>query len=200
MKAGPIDSVDHWGSLSSGGKGAAPRTEVVLAGIDSDKQGAAIRVGDFKLLVGSWGTDTWCDLNMTGFSPQYPAPVDPSPKYHGPGGEGGLYCAKLPNSSLSALSLPLPSVLGSGAAAKPAPSSWTSQIKGLYNVVKDPRELNDLQQEMPKMVASMHARLVYWNGTTAPTIHNRTADPKARLMVEVTECMSPWQDWPGPAG
>ena len=35
-----------------------PRTEIVLAGIDSDKKGAAIRVGDYKLLIGSdWGAD-----------------------------------------------------------------------------------------------------------------------------------------------
>ena len=34
-----------------------PRTEIVLAGIDSDKKGAAIRVGDYKLLIGDWGAD-----------------------------------------------------------------------------------------------------------------------------------------------
>ena len=283
---GPIDSINHWTSLTSGGGGTPPRKEIVLAGIDSDKSGAAIRIGDYKLLVGAWGADTWCDLNITGFSPEYPAPIDPNPS-HGPGGEGGLYCAKLPNSSMSALSLAwsnlLPSsIVGSngdedgegvgeegccsssphtdytdsnitaipkskiddccsscaghkgcavsvynketetcylkasakgkiavkyGAVAtipsaspsppKPNPSSWTSVIKGLYNVVKDPRELTDLQQQMPQLVATMHARLMYWNGTTVPTIHNRTSDPKAELMLKETECMSPWQDWPG---
>ena len=55
--------MDQWGALSNGGDWDAvsqtPRTEVLLAGIDIDKQGAAIRVGDFKLLVGNWGADTW---------------------------------------------------------------------------------------------------------------------------------------------
>ena len=30
--------------------------------------------------VGNWGADTWCDLNLTGHSPYYPAPVDPNPR------------------------------------------------------------------------------------------------------------------------
>jgi hypothetical protein len=87
--AGPIDSVDQWAYLSAGGgsrdsagiggdsdsgdsvavSGGDPRTEVLLAGIDTDKKGAAIRVDDYKLLVGMWGADTWCDLNITGYSP-----------------------------------------------------------------------------------------------------------------------------------
>ena len=32
----------------------------MLAGIDVDKSGAALRVGDLKLLLGGWGADTWC--------------------------------------------------------------------------------------------------------------------------------------------
>ena len=70
LKVGPIDSVDQWVSLSTGGGGAGgaegaaaaasavvvgPRTELLLAGIDVDVEGAAIRVGDYKLLVGDWG-------------------------------------------------------------------------------------------------------------------------------------------------
>ena len=102
LQAGAIDSIDQWASLSAGsapGKGGAtaaaaavanPRTEVVLAGIDSDKKGAAIRIGDYKLLVGDWGADTWCDLNSSGLSPVWPAPPQGSI-----GGEGGLVCIKL---------------------------------------------------------------------------------------------------------
>ena len=114
----------------------------MLAGIDIDKKGAAIRVGDYKLLVGDWGgalphrdphidslqngatihkpgeaanrhrghpiklvltcsavraVDTWCDLNLTGFSPVFPAPVV---KHEPPiGGLGGLVCVTLNGTS-----------------------------------------------------------------------------------------------------
>ena len=67
LEHGPIDSTDHWENFNAGGNATRPRTEILLAGIDSDKSGAAIRVGEFKLLVGNWGTDTWCDLNVSGY-------------------------------------------------------------------------------------------------------------------------------------
>ena len=39
FSTGPIDSVDQWDALSSGGAKDGPRKEVLLAGIDSDKRG-----------------------------------------------------------------------------------------------------------------------------------------------------------------
>ena len=40
FSTGPIDSVDQWEALSSGGGAKdGPRNEVLLAGIDSDKRG-----------------------------------------------------------------------------------------------------------------------------------------------------------------
>ena len=120
LLAGPIDSVDHWAVLSTGGKGGNtswPRSEVLLAGVDTDKQGAAIRIGQYKLMVGQWGAGTWCDLNKTGFSPSYPAsPVK------GIGGEGGLVCTSLggaqPHSDQSEM-------------------GWFNRTFGLFNV-EDP--------------------------------------------------------------
>ena len=93
---GAVDSIDHWASLEALVHGAPPppppRAELLLAGIDSDKQGAAIRVGPHKLLVGRWGDGRWCDLNVSGASPAYPAP----PAAGGLGGQGGLVCMELP--------------------------------------------------------------------------------------------------------
>merc|ERR1712046_495741 len=71
------------------------------------------------------------------------------------------------------------------------PPVWPSQIKGLYNVVEDPRELNDLQDQMPDMVAKLHARLIYWNATTVPSIHTAN-DPKGAAHRSATGCDSPW--------
>ena len=45
VKIGPIDSIDQWAALSGedlGDAAADPRTEVLLAGIDSDKRGAGV--------------------------------------------------------------------------------------------------------------------------------------------------------------
>eukprot|EP01047_Picozoa_sp_COSAG01_P028448 COSAG01_NODE_1910_length_8928_cov_33.079964_3_plen_320_part_00 len=280
LSVGPIDSVDQWAALSS--NSTVPlRNEILLAGIDTDKQGAAIRIGDFKLIVGDWGgtkKETWCDLNMSGFSPHFPAPIDPNPHAHGPGGLGGLYCDYLPNSSssyplgadaewlepgtaqcgvtahtkyadpnISVVVLEAPneccalcsSHAGCAVAVfdKPSrtctlhssakhnvtvrtgsvafqpnvspppspphphhrPTNWTNVIRGLYNVANDPRETTDLQDQMPDLVASMHARLVFWNRTTVPSIHNKTRDPEAKAMAQLTSCMSPWQDWMAPS-
>ena len=68
---GPIDSADHWQAFQNATlaayDSAAPRSEVVLAGLDLDKpSAAAIRVGRLKLLVGEWGAGSWCDLNASG--------------------------------------------------------------------------------------------------------------------------------------
>jgi hypothetical protein len=102
LAAGAIDSVDQWAAISAGASAslsdADPRTEVLLAGIDSDKHGAAIRVGAYKLLIGDWGADTWCDLNVSGLSPAYPAPAR-SQGSTSIGGEGGLVCVHLNGSS-----------------------------------------------------------------------------------------------------
>ena len=137
-----------------------------------------------------------------------PAPIDPDPKNHGPGGEGGLFCA------------PLPGQRGAGEVEGavttnnkdhkdnkdhknhrgedddgPPGVPWWDKVKGLYDVVADPRETQDLQQELPAVVQRLHARLMGWNASRVPSIHNRTADPKAQRMVRETACMSPWQDW-----
>ena len=39
------------------GRGGGNPEGLLLAGIDVDRGAAAIRVGDLKLLVGSWGAD-----------------------------------------------------------------------------------------------------------------------------------------------
>lgn len=181
MSQGPIDSVDHWNVMSTDGS-EAPREEIVLAGIDVDKQGAALRVGDLKLLVGSWGIDTWCDLNMTGYSPSAPAPVDPNPKYHGPGGAGGVYCTRINGSGTS--NEPRRKAVIGGA--------WWETVFGLYNVTADPRELNDLQHSLPEQVAKLKQRLIELNSTTAGTIH-LPEDPAGHAKANDTQCWSPWR-------
>lgn len=186
LATGPIDSVDQWAALANGGswKGleGQPRSEILLAGIDIDKKGAAIRVGDLKLLVGSWGSDIWCDLNITGFSPVAPAaPAPPQP--NGPvGGRGGLVCIHLNTSTR-----------GGHDTDAPPKIPWWQSITGLYNVTADPRELIDLQHEHPEAVQALHSRLLKWNETTAPSIH-KPADPAGAAHAKETNCWSPWTE------
>jgi len=83
-----------------------------------------------------------------------------------------------------------------GPAPSPSPGDWPSQIKGLYNVVEDPRELHDLQHELSDKVLELHERLIYWNATTVPSIHPKPKkDEKGKAHRLATDCISPWQDW-----
>ena len=65
----------------------------------------------------------------------------------------------------------------------PPVTEWWNVTRGLYDVVKDPREMNDLQALMPQQVAALKARLLFWLPTTVTSIHNRTRDPGAPLKV-----------------
>jgi arylsulfatase I/J len=169
LAAGPIDSVDQWAALVAAANAtvAPPRTEIVLAGIDVDRQAAAIRVGDFKLVVGGWGEGKHCDLNVSGHSPAYPvAPVE------GMGGEGGLYCMGLVDDEAAAA------------------ASWWDTFS-LYDVVADPRELRDVKAAHPDVVARLRRRLLALNATTAPTAH-ADEDPAGTQHAEATGCFGPW--------
>ena len=197
---GPIDSVDQWSALNgeshsqalapsrSGLQFAAadgPRTEVLLAGIDSDKRGAAIRVGDYKLIIGDWGADTWCDLNRSGFSPVFPAAPANKPPSEGGGGFGGLVCVAL-NGTTGPGKQWLQQKIGS------APDSWTNMTRGLFNVETDPREMHDLQDEKPDVVATLKARFLAHNLTTVSSIH-LPRDPAGTAHANATDCWSPWE-------
>eukprot|EP00039_Didymoeca_costata_P002585 m.61271 g.61271 ORF g.61271 m.61271 type:complete len:595 (+) comp11392_c0_seq1:355-2139(+) len=202
LQAGPIDSVNHWENMMAvSTRRIEPRSEILLAGFDIDKQGAAIRVGSYKLLVGNWGDDRWCDLNVSGLSPIAPAPPSNNPGT-GPGGYGGLVCVHLNSSNATYIPASVESKSGKAnmyeivfslkqdyLAPKPP---WTSVIKGLYNVVDDPRELYDLQHALPDMVSRLYERLLYFNKTTVPSIH-KPRDPNADTHANETGgCWSPW--------
>ena len=184
--------MDQWAALTTLAH-EGPRQEVLLAGIDVDRGAAAIRVGDLKLLVGSWGGDTWCDLNVSGYSPHYPVPPSQS-SGTGPGGEGGLWCAPLPGTGAVAdhvLTL-TPTPAAHELSSQRIESTWWNLTRGLYNVSADPRELNDLQHTLPDDVVRLRRRLLEWNETTAPTIH-KPSDPAGTARANVTDCWSPWQ-------
>ena len=127
------DSVNQWPALSAGLE-QGERNEILLAGIDSDQKGAAIRVGDLKLLVGSWGSPLWCDLNVTGLSPAAPAPSGSNPS--APGGLGGLLCINLGGNNSVAAPLRAAKTVTGG---KPKPQEWWSVVTGLYDLSRDPR-------------------------------------------------------------
>ncbi len=198
FEIGPIDSIDQWAALNGQSHGQVPstltsralqfsdgpRTEVLLAGIDSDKRGAAIRVGDYKLLIGDWGADTWCDLNRTGFSPVFPAPPTAKPPSEGGGGFGGLVCVSLNGTT----GLGNQKVQADG-----APNDWTNTTRGLFNVEKDPREMHDLQHEKPDVVAALKARFLAHNLTTVRSIH-LPRDPAGTAHANATDCWSPWEE------
>ncbi len=194
FEIGPIDSVDQWAALNGQGhRGEAstssspaadgPRTEVLLAGIDSDKRGAAIRVGNYKLLIGDWGVDTWCDLNRTGFSPVFPAPPTAKPPSEGGGGFGGLVCVTLNGTT---------GLGNQHLQADGTPKDWTNTTRGLFDVVKDPREMHDLQHKKPDVVAALKARFLAHNLTTVSSIH-LPRDPAGTAHANATDCWSPWE-------
>ena len=60
-------------------------------------------------------------------------------------------------------------------------------------VVKDPRELHDLQASLPAKVSEIYQRFVFWNATTVPSIHNHTRDPASNAHANKTDCWTPWQ-------
>jgi hypothetical protein len=197
---GPIDSVDHWAALVSGAEDPPPRSEVLLAGIDTDKRGAAIRAGDYKLLVGTWGSGAWCDLNRSGYSPFYPVP--PGNASQGlAGGEGGLWCAPSLGGGgggwpsvtpVPTGGLPPPLEADDDVAAAAAAPPWWEAVAGLYDVVSDPREQHDLQHKLPEVVERLQARLRFWNASTASTAH-LPADPAGAAHAKQTGCWSPWK-------
>jgi hypothetical protein len=189
------DSIDHWQAMvatktGGGGEGAGspppkpPRGEILLAGVDNDKQGAAIRVGPHKLLVGAWGDPRHCDLNVSGMSPAFPAPPDSG----GLGGEGGLWCMDLPppGTPMGTLRAVPPPPVGA-----PVPPWWES-VHGLYDVEADPRELHDLQHDLPDVAAKLLGRLLSFRASTVPSVH-LPEDPNGTAHANRTHCWSPWR-------
>ena len=176
LRLGPVDSVDQWAALSRGSANGS-RTELPLAGFDDDHpQTAALRSGAYKILVGDWGSDQWCDLNISGYSPAYPVPPG-DPSTGRAGGEGGLWCMALP-----------PPI---GAAADAVAEVGGLRVR-LYDVVSDPREQADLAPTRPDLVASLMERLQFWNGTRVPSIHV-AGDPNGTSHAEAVNCWSPWE-------
>ena len=202
LAAGPIDSVDQWSALVAAGAPPSslpppppppppPREEVLLAGIDVDRNAAAIRVGRHKLLVGGWGSPLWCDLNVSGFSPAYPVP--PGNASQGlAGGEGGLHCMDLGAAAAAGDDADGDDASMVEKAADDPPPAWWAQVAGLYDVVSDPRELNDLQHSLPDVVSKLRARLIEFNATTAPTAHADN-DPAGQAHAKATGCYGPWR-------
>ena len=154
-----------------------PREEIVLAGIDIDKKGAAIRSGPYKLLLGSWGSGKHCDLNISGYSPVYPVPPAPPEQK---GGEGGVWCTQLTRKDAEEEDDTV------------APPPWWERVAGLYNVESDPREVHDLKATLPEVVKELKARLAFWNSTTAATIHLPN-DPAGKAHANSTGCWGPWR-------
>ena len=52
--------------------------------------------------------------------------------------------------------------------------------------------MQDLQQQFPEVVGKLTQRLVYWNSTTAETIHLPN-DPNGTAYAHTTDCWSPWR-------
>lgn len=132
-----IDGVDQWSQLT-GGEDPPPRHEI-LHNIDP-KNGyqSAIRVGDFKLLLGNpGGPDKWCDV--CNFTTGCNDTSGGAPKLVK---SGGMVCeASIDERAPEAL---------------------------LFNIADDPREQRDLSAEQPEVLQRLLARLQSYNSSAVP--------------------------------
>ena len=136
---------------------------MLLAGIDIDKHGAALRLGRYKLLVGAWGSGAWCDLNVSGLSPAYPAPVSPD----GLGGEGGLWCASDPPLAQSAVSSPSTS-----------PSTAVGGGGGRGGAETSPSSLVEVPSSLVEVAAAAPPSALGGVGAPSPTPEQAEAAPR----------------------
>ena len=207
LRAGPIDSIDHWMAIRSTSDATLPppRTEILLAGVDIvapwSRRGA-IRVGRYKLILGDWGDPRWCDLNRSGFSPAYPAPRGNA--FLGlDGGEGGLVCigtladstnanARVVDDPVEGQGVELSNEAAVAPPPQPPPLPWSDLVSGLYDIEADPREQHDLSAAEPGVVAKLLKRMLQLNSTgVAPSVH-LPEDPAGTRHAAESNCWQPW--------
>jgi len=202
LEGGAVDSIDHWAALGAASRGISidpPRSELLISGFEvegvtlnfssvsspealafwemalSPMETAAIRVGRHKLVVGTPIAATHCDMNVSGASPAYPAPSLGDAE----SGEGGIYCMML-----------APQTPCDGRDFNES-VSWRSCVAGLFDLEADPREIHDLQWEMPDLAAELYARLNSFAPTAAPNAHGQL-DIASDIQGQASGCWAPW--------
>ncbi|XP_070567143.1 arylsulfatase I-like isoform X2 [Ptychodera flava] len=144
-----LDGLNVWQTLSQGKP--SPRNEI-LHNIDPIAGSAALRMGEFKIIMGEDEGGKWDEWYQPEGYNGAPKPIPHDPR------AAVVHCGK-----------------------KPANASTNCQPKQkpcLYNVILDPCEYHNIAEQYPDVLQIMQDRLEEYNKTVVYPI-NKEGDPKA---------------------
>jgi hypothetical protein len=162
---------------------SSPRTEILhnideatgpwgeWTGLSGPHQGAAIRVGRWKLLV-NVSNDTWWPVPTTA--------VDRVATAHACA-PGGGHCEW--NDAAAA---------ARAHGAEPLSTDSHALVSGLFDIERDPQERLNLFDARPDVVAKLSARIAWWRTQQIPP-QNREADPAGLEAANKCGAWVPWQ-------
>lgn len=175
---GKSDGLDSWSMLTTNGK---PVRHELLHNISPSQKKGAIRVGDYKLLVGG------VNMHWDGWYPPYQVTDDSSRLYYdNPTAKNAVY-KKLSESSDKRLAImkkhmnmTISSAVKVVCGPKPANASTNCdprQNACLYHIPSDPCEYNNIADGNRDIVKALTDRLNYYVTTMVPPA-NKPQDPK----------------------
>ncbi|XP_077512967.1 arylsulfatase B-like [Amblyomma americanum] len=186
---GPLDGVDMWHALS---EGVASSRKELLHDIDREKRYAALRHGDYKLVIGSYG-DPWDNRSQVVGRNRPRDDLDELQsrsrtaavlrRFYGDqrlfeqGGEENWRRIATVN-------------CGSSGGATATSNFAAGQPYYLFNLAEDPCELHNLANESFSVLSSMLKKLSLYNETTVPAVSN---DPDPRGFPENNNNI--WMPW-----
>ncbi|XP_060068036.1 arylsulfatase I-like isoform X1 [Ylistrum balloti] len=188
---GETDGYDMWTMLSSNSK---PVRKELLHNISPSKRSGAIRVGEYKLLVGG------VNMKWDGWYPPYQVTEDSSRLYYdNPAAKNSLF-KELTGTSDNRITavmknITLVSAVKVNCGPKPANASTNCdprQNACLYHIPSDPCEYNNIAASNPSIVSALTDRLDYYLSTMVPPA-NKPVDPKGNPILNNGAWIS-WQD------
>lgn len=188
---GESDGYDMWSMLSSNSQ---PVRKELLHNISPWQKKGAIRVGDYKLLVGG------INMKWDGWYPPYQVTEDSYRLlYENPAAKNTLF-NELNATSYKQLTddrkqMTLSSAVKVSCGPKPSNASTNCdprQSACLYHIPSDPCEYNNIATWNPSIVKSLTDRLDYYLSTMVPP-ENKPEDPKGNPINNKGAWIS-WQD------
>lgn len=186
----PLHGINQWDFLRVGPPSfPSSRNEVLLnidplqaAPYDMGHGNAAIRVGQWKLLVGMTGPP-W------GYMPEALPPATPAEA-------AAVAAATGPLPSAYTYGYPLPPA-SAWSAGPPALWPLNNQTVQLFNIDLDPSERMDVSAQNPAIVSQLLARLAYWGSEVqvVPLYWNASVDPNSNPSLR-NGTWTPWLPYP----